>query len=125
MSIDVTDYSSRLNDLKKDYQDKFDSQSRSHAREKQIIEQKNKSNLEGQRSAYDNQRAVIEKDAAELRQRYQKKTDEAVQNYTNKFKDEIASEKIQSENDLYEARKNYNEKMNKSKLSFDKNLARS
>ena len=38
MSIDVTDYTNRLNDLKTDFQEKFDSQTRAHERQKDILQ---------------------------------------------------------------------------------------
>ena len=123
MSIDVTDYTNRLNDLKTDFQEKFDAQTRAHERQKDIIESANNEKIETQRRAYDNQKAVLEKDVGEIKDRYAKRTDEALKSMSSEYTKEIEKEKIQSEKDLFSARKNFNEKMSASKKNFEQNLS--
>jgi len=123
MSIDVTDYTNRLSDLKSDYQDKFDSQTRAHERQKDILESANKEKLESQRTAYDNQKAILEKDVGEIKGRYAKRTDEALKNMSSEYNNEIDKERVKSEQDLFSVRKNFNEKMSASKKGFEQSLS--
>ena len=122
MSIDINDYTSRLNSARQEYGRKADDLKRSYDNNIENLKETHDYRTNAQRKAYDNQLSSIEEETSELNDELRKKSFESVKKMRDDYRDSLESEKIAFQKKYQQLDENLKEKLENARDSYENSV---